>query len=44
MKRLSFMKLLVSCYWLGGKKVDVGDLVENKGFSGLKEKGEGHDS
>jgi hypothetical protein len=29
---------------LGGKKVDVEDLIENKEFSGLKEKGEGHDT
>jgi len=38
------MRLLVSCYLLGGKKVDVEDLIENKEFSGLKEKGEGHDT
>ena len=32
------MRLLVSCYLLGGKKVDVEELIENRGFSGLKEK------
>ena len=37
------MRLLVSCYLLGGKKVDVEELIENRGFSGLKEKGEKHD-
>ena len=32
------MRLLVSCYLLGGKKVDVEDLVENRGSSRLKKK------
>jgi hypothetical protein len=38
------MRLLVSCYSQVGKKVDVEDLIENKDFSRLKEKGERHDT
>ena len=38
------MRLLVSCYLLGDKKVGVEDLIENEEFSRLKEKGEKHDS
>ena len=37
------MRLLVSCCLLAGKKIDVEDLIKNRGFSRLKEKGEKHD-
>lgn len=38
------MRPLVSCCLLGDKKVDGEDLIENKDFSRLKEKGERHDT
>jgi hypothetical protein len=38
------MRLLVSCYLLGGKKADVENLINTMEFPRVKEQGEKHDS